>query len=85
MYLFSIKASAHWYKLPFYYDAILNISLFLCAPITSDECHAWFHFNAACAAAMNMEQAKITKWKTFVQSRIRTLARHGIQLISPPP
>ena len=40
------------------------------APITSDECHAWFHLNAASPAAMNMEQVNITK--NFANSRIRT-------------
>ena len=31
------------------------------APITSDECHARFHLNAASPAARNTEQVKITK------------------------
>ena len=31
------------------------------APITSDECHAWFHLNAASPAAGNTEQVNITK------------------------
>ena len=42
------------------------------APITIDECHAWFHLNAASPAARNMEQAKINP-KNLVHSRIRTL------------
>ena len=30
------------------------------APITSDECHAWFHVNAASPAQRNKEQVNIT-------------------------
>ena len=33
----------------------------LYAPITADECHAWFHLNAASPAARNTEQVKIAK------------------------
>ena len=31
------------------------------APITSDECHAWFHLNAVSPAGRNTEQVNITK------------------------
>ena len=37
------------------------LSLSLYAPNTSDECHAWFHLNAASPAARNTEQVNITK------------------------
>ena len=37
---------------------------------TSDECHAWFHLNAASPAARNAEQVNITK--NLVHGRIRT-------------
>ena len=39
-------------------------------PITSDECHAWFHLNASSSAARNMEQVNITK--KIVHGKIRT-------------
>ena len=35
------------------------LSLSLYAPITSDECHVWFHLNAASPAARNTEQVNI--------------------------
>ena len=44
-----------------YFTAFKGIFLSLYAPITSDECHAWFHLNAASPAARNAEQANITK------------------------
>ena len=47
-----LKASAH--------SIMLNVLprgfLSLFAPINSDECHAWFHLNAASQAARNTEQ-----------------------------
>ena len=57
-------------------------SLSLCT-YTSDECHAGFHLYAASPGARNTEQAKITKWKILVHSRIRTLTRYNVQLTSP--
>ena len=77
--------SAHEFKLPLYYAAISKISFSPYVPITSDECHAWFNLNADRPAARNKDQAKITKWKILVHSRIRTLARHDILLTSAPP
>ena len=44
-----------------YFTAFKRIFLSLYAPITSDECHAWFHLNAASPAARNTEQVSITK------------------------
>ena len=44
-----------------YFTAFKSIFLSLYAPITSDECHAWFHLNAASPAARNAEQVYITK------------------------
>ena len=41
----------------FYYVAILK-SLSFYAPITPEECHAWFYLNASPAG--NTEQVKIT-------------------------
>ena len=43
----------------------LHKYLSLYAPITSDECHAWFHFHAASPAARNTEQLNITKKKSY--------------------
>ena len=40
---------------------LLKLSFSLYAPITSDECHARFHLNAASTAARNTEQVNITK------------------------
>ena len=56
------------------------LSLSLYAPITSDECHAWFHLNAASPAERNTEQVTITK--NLVYGRIRTLRLHGLQITS---
>ena len=39
----------------------LKISFSLYAPFTSDECHAWFHLNAASPTERNTEQVNITK------------------------
>ena len=50
-------ASAHRYILLIYYAA-KYLSLY--APITSDECPAWFHLNVASPAARNAKQGKIT-------------------------
>ena len=33
----------------------------LYTPITSGECHAWFHLNAASPATRNTEQVNLTK------------------------
>ena len=44
-----------------YFTAFKSIFLSLYAPITSDECHAWFHLNAASPAARNAEQVNITQ------------------------
>ena len=62
-----VKASAH----SFYFAAIFKIIFFsLHAPITSDECHAWFHLNAASPAVSNTEQGNITK--KIVHDKIRS-------------
>ena len=44
--------------------------LSLYAPITSDECHTWFHLNAARPAERNTEQVNNTKH--LIPCRIRT-------------
>ena len=44
-----------------YFTAFKSIFLSLYAPITSEECHAWFHLNAASPSARNAEQVNITK------------------------
>ena len=44
-----------------YFTAFKSIFLSLYAPITSDECHAWFHLNAASPAVRNVEQVNITQ------------------------
>ena len=64
--------------LTFYFTAILKLSFSLYAPITSDECHAWFHLNAA----RNTEQVNITKILSTV--RFEPQIRHGLQVSSPP-
>ena len=43
-----------------YFTAFI-VSFSLYAPITSYECHAWFHLNAVSQAARNAEQVNITK------------------------
>ena len=68
--LFYLKASAHSFK-RFTWPPFLKLSFSLCAPITSDECHAWFHLNAASRATRNTEQVKII-FKNLVYGRIRT-------------
>ena len=55
----SVKASAHSFKR--FTSRLLKLSFSLYAHITSDECHAWFHLNAASPAARNTEQVNITK------------------------
>ena len=62
-------ASSHSFK-RFTSRPFLKISFSLYAPITSDECHAWFHLNASSPAERNMEQVNITK--NLVHGRIRT-------------
>ena len=42
--------------------AFKSIFLSLYAPITSYECHAWVHSNAASPSARNTEQVNITKY-----------------------
>ena len=39
----------------------LKLSFSLHTPIISDECHVWFHSNAASPAARNTEQVNMTK------------------------
>ena len=62
-----VKASAHSFKQVILW--LLKVSFSLYAPITSDECYAWFHFNAASAAARNTKQVTIAK--NLVNGRIR--------------
>ena len=64
MYVASLKASYIYIvrtPLNVYFTAFKSIFLSLYAPITSYECHAWFHLNAASPAARNTEQVNITK------------------------
>ena len=63
VYIKQVKASAHSFK-RFTSRLFKIIFLSLYAPITSDECHAWFHLNAASPAGRNTEQVNITK-KSF--------------------
>ena len=61
------KASVHSFKRftsPPCIFQIIFLSLY--APITSDECHASFHLNAASPAAGNTEQVNIPKKILFV-------------------
>ena len=44
-----------------YFTAFKSIFLSLYAPITSYECHAWFHLNAASPAARNTKQVNNPK------------------------
>ena len=44
-----------------YFTAFKSSFLSLYAHINSDECHAWFHLNAASQAVRNAEQVNITK------------------------
>ena len=44
-----------------YFTAFKSSFLSLYAHINSDECHAWFHLNAASSAVRNAEQVNITK------------------------
>ena len=37
----------------------------LCAPITSDECHAWFHLYCLSRPAWHARKVENTKWKTL--------------------
>ena len=64
-----LKASAHSFK-HFTSRPNLKKNVFIYAPITSDECHAWFHLNAASLTERNTEQVNITKY--LVHGRIRT-------------
>ena len=56
-----------------YFTAFKSIFLSLYAPITSDECHAWFHLNAASPSVRNTEQ--VDK-KNLVHGRIRNHQHH---------
>ena len=69
-----LKASAHSFK-HFTSRAFLKISFSLYAPITSDECHAWFHLNAASPAERNTEQVNIKKKLVHGRIRILNMAR----------
>ena len=60
MYVYHFKASVHSFQ-RFTSPPFLKLSFSLYAPITSDECPAWFHFNAASPAARNTEQVNKTK------------------------
>ena len=53
-----------------YFTAFKSSFLSLYAHINSDECHAWFHLNAASPAVRNAEQVNITKNSS--PRRIRT-------------
>ena len=53
-----------------YFTAFKSSFLSLYAHINSDECHAWFHLNAASPAVRNAEQVNITK--ILIHGRIRT-------------
>ena len=53
-----------------FFTAFKSIFLSLYAPITSDECHAWFHLNAASPAVRNVEQVNIKK--NLIHGWIRT-------------
>ena len=59
LYYELLKASAHSFKRLLHGFKSIFVSVY--APITSDECHAWFHLNAASPAARNAEQVNITK------------------------
>ena len=65
-------ASTHSYKLPFYNAAQFKKNLSLYAPITRDECHAWFHLYGLRRAATNARQAKILKCKILLHIGIQT-------------
>ena len=66
----------------FYNSLSLSLSLSLSAPITSDECHAWFHLNTANPAARNTEQVNITK-KILSTVGFEPPTPHGLQITSP--
>ena len=65
----AIKASALSFKR--FTSRLLKVSFSLYAPITSVECHDWFHLNAASPAVRNTEQVNITK-KNLIHGRIWT-------------
>ena len=70
--LFIIKKTVYYslfVLLETFYFAAFKITFFSPnAPITSDECHALFHLNAASPAARNTEQVK--HYKNLVRGRI---------------
>ena len=65
--LYNFKASAHFKH---FISRLLKLSFSLYPPITSGECHAWFHLNAASPAARNTKQVILTK--ILVHGRIRS-------------
>ena len=67
----------------FYFAAFKIIFFSLYAPITSDECHAWFHLNAASPAARNTEQVDITN-NILPTVGFDPPTPHGLQITSPP-
>ena len=63
------KVSMHSFK-RFTSRSFLKIYFSVYAPVTFDECYAWFHLNAVSPAERNTEQVNITK--NVVHGRIRT-------------
>ena len=53
-----------------YFTAFKSSFLSLYAHINLDECHAWFHLNAASPAVRNVEQVSLQK--ILIHGRIRT-------------
>ena len=51
--------------IPFFFCSVY-ISFSLYAPISLDECHAWFHLQAAGQGVRSTEQATIIKWKQIL-------------------
>ena len=77
-YSLCIEKSFLWFKtlklvrtpLNVYFTAFKSSFLSLYAHINSDECHAWFHLNAASSAVRNAD--KWTLQKILIHGRIRT-------------
>ena len=65
-----------------YFTAFKSIFLPLYAPITSDECHAWFHLNAASPAARNTEHVNITTGKKKLASQFNFTYRYIDDVLS---
>ena len=76
-----VKVSEHTFKR--FTSRLLKISFSLYATITSDECHAWFHLNAASPAARNTEQVNITK-QILPTVGFEPQTPHGLQITSSP-